>query len=183
MRERIKGATKRIRKFGPLLRAIELGEMAWGLWDRIPTSVRRWAWRLVEAPILLAIWVFVSQRVGEWLDIATKNWGWALLAGVLLAAFSWFVIEASRYRLVSGRVAGQTDTQGVKEGTGTITIVEPVYVPEDHAKPSAEPATDGTQQLIKVTPNHGSGMKPTQGTTVWELDAYLDVETIDQSRP
>lgn len=43
----------------------------------------------------------------------------------------------------------------------------------------------GPQQLIRVTPNQGSNLTPTgQGdVTVWELDAYLDVETIDQSRP
>jgi len=43
---------------------------------------------------------------------------------------------------------------------------------------------NGTQQLIRVTPNQGSNMRPTsQGTTVWEIDAYLDVETIDQRKP
>lgn len=43
---------------------------------------------------------------------------------------------------------------------------------------------NGTQQLIRVTSNQGSNMRPTnQGTTVWEIDAYLDVETIDQRKP
>lgn len=43
---------------------------------------------------------------------------------------------------------------------------------------------NGPQQLIRVTPNQGSSMRPiNQGRTVWEIDAYLDVETIDQSRP
>ena len=43
---------------------------------------------------------------------------------------------------------------------------------------------DRAQQLIRVTPNQGRGMKPTsQGTTVWEIYAYLDVETTDQGRP
>lgn len=51
----------------------------------------------------------------------------------------------------------------------------------DH-RPAAE--ENGLQQLIRVTPSEGKGMKPAgQGTTVWEIDAYLDVETIDQSRP
>ena len=43
---------------------------------------------------------------------------------------------------------------------------------------------DGLQQLIRVTPNQGKNMRVTgPGTTVWEIDAYLDVETIDQGRP
>ncbi len=43
---------------------------------------------------------------------------------------------------------------------------------------------DRAQQLIRVTPNQGSGSMPTgQGNTVSEIDAYLDVETIDQGRP
>ena len=42
---------------------------------------------------------------------------------------------------------------------------------------------NGTQQLIRVTPSQGSNMTPINGSTVWEIDAYLDVETIDQSRP
>ncbi len=41
----------------------------------------------------------------------------------------------------------------------------------------------GLQQLIRVTPNQVSSMKPSQGTTVSEIDAYLDVATIDQGRP
>ena len=136
MRSRIKRITNWLKKFGPALRAIELGETAWSFWERLPNSVRDWVWRLVLFPVGIAIWSFISQRVGEWQGVATENWGWALLAGALLAAITWALVEASRYRLVSGRVASQTDTQGVKEGTGTSTIVEPVYVPEDHDKPS-----------------------------------------------
>ena len=38
--------------------------------------------------------------------------------------------------------------------------------------------------LIRVTPAQASGMRPTgQGQTVWEVVAYLDVETADCTKP
>lgn len=111
MRSRIKKTANWLKKFGPVLRAIEVGEMVWGLWERIPLPMRGWAWRIVVAPFLVAALAFVSKRVGESQDILTENWGWAILAGLLLAATTWAVFEAARYRSMQG---AHTEDRGVE---------------------------------------------------------------------
>ncbi len=113
-------------------------------WGRLPKSLREWMWRLVLFPVAMTVWTFVSQQVGTWQDFATENWGWALLAGALLATITWAVIEALRLRLMQ-RGIGATTGQA-SEGSGEITVVEPVYVPEDHIKRSV------TQEPVLPTP-------------------------------
>ncbi len=53
-----------------------------------------------------------------------------------------------------------------------------------HREIAAHQQSNGLRQLIKATPRGGENMRPTGGgVTSWEVDAYIDVETLDEGEP
>lgn len=129
-------------------------------------------WHLVLIPVAVPVWTFIARQVGVWQGFATENWGWALLAGVLLAAITWAAAEASLSRY--GRsVVSRGDL--AQEGRGIITFTEAVDVPENEGRPIL--SADSLLQGISTQIIHGTkvlnGFKSVKSMNdEWPKDEY-----------
>ncbi len=151
-----------LKKLGPVWKVLDAFDTVAGLWERIPGWAKGWLGRVGGIPIYWAIWTWASHRVGAWLDFGTRNWPLAILIGLLLAAVTWALIEALRYRSMQRTIRARVDHEG--RPMGEVTIVEPVYVPEDHAKPS------GGDQPVEIVTALSKFMEEAQALHKWAED-------------
>lgn len=112
-----------LRRLSKWWRGIEFLEGVFGVWDRIP--------RLAKAGVRMMAYYLFAQIglafLARTLEIGRENWPFVVIGSLIATLVIGLLIE---------HFAFAAPSRGAKEGQGTTTVAEPVYVPEDYGAES-----------------------------------------------
>ena len=133
-----------LKRVGPLWKTLDAFDTVLGLWERIPGFAKN-----VTSAFILSL--FLGSPLAlllRSLEVIGDNWIWFVLVALLIGSVFWFVI--------AGALSLRPSQVPPEQPRGRVEVTEPVYVPEDHAKPSGVLAGSRSQGSLRAISKSGA---------------------------